>query len=174
MPTEVTATPLPLQDLLTRASHQLLKQADEIINRELLTSDGIEYRIAVVLAHAACDLQTEEAIGELVAIRDVEYLREAMLMTRKVNLGDERARRVYQALSGDSPWLLVNGVRRAPWWDDWTTCAEKRDRVAHRGENVTVEEADASVKACKSYVNHLINVVTDVRSKHRLRTGTLA
>jgi hypothetical protein len=162
------ALPFMQRDPLSRASKQLLSQAREIVGRELLVSDAIEYRIAVILAHAACDLQTEEAMNELIDLRDVDYLRDALVATRKVSLGDDRARRVYQALSGDSPWSLDGGVRRTAWWDAWVASADKRDLVAHRGEKVTLNQADASIAACEAYVDHLIRVVGELRMRHHL------
>jgi hypothetical protein len=166
---DIMGTPPVLMDLLSKASMQLLSQARDRVNRELLNGDGVEYRIAVVLAHAACDLQTEETLGELMKVREVEYLRDAMLATRKVNLGDDRAKRVYEALSGDSPWALVDRVRRADWWDAWAKSCERREAVAHRGQKVQREEADASVEACQAYVHHLLRVVSEVRQ--RLQQG---
>jgi hypothetical protein len=139
-----------LMEFLSRASIKLLNEASQ---RAREGEDMCRY--AVILAHAACDLQTEQALDELIKWRGVEYLRKALLKTEKGNLSDDRVQRVYAALSGERPWSA--GPTQAPWWNDWCESVEVRNGVAHRDRKVTREEAEKTAKVCEQYVLHLMN-----------------
>lgn len=150
--------------VLSHAANQLLTQAREVMK----DTREEQWRFAVVLAHAACDLRTEQAISDLIKWKNVEYLRDALQKTRRGNLSNGGVRKVYAALSGDSPWRQPKETGeppQAPWWQAWTTSYEVRCRVAHAGAPVTRQEAEKSIDVCEKYVLHLMHTVDRLTSR---------
>jgi hypothetical protein len=136
--------------MLSKAAHQLLAQA-----QDLVAQDGQDYRLAVILAHAACDLETEGALNRLIEMREIEDLRDALLAVMgapQLSLGKDRVRSIYTALSQDDP-------AQALWWSDWRNSVERRNAVAHKGADISRQDATASVDVATKYAEHLALVV---------------
>jgi hypothetical protein len=105
---EYTGSPSVL--LLTLASQNLLAHARTLAAR----TEGEYHQMAVVFAHAACELHTEWAINQLLNERPDKTLVELVLPADRdvTSLETARTRRVYSALTGDDP-------RTSSWWDAW-------------------------------------------------------
>jgi len=151
-----------LLEFLSRASISLLTQAREVLK----DTREEQWRFAVVLAHAACDLQTEQAINDLIELKQVGYLRAALQKTKRANLDNDCAKKVYAALSdGDQPWLAAKEPTDPPqadWWSEWSASWQRRCGVAHAGVTVTHDEANRTIDACEKYVLHLMRKVEDL------------
>jgi hypothetical protein len=143
-----------LLDFLSRASIVLLAKA-----RDLVADQGADHednwRLGVILAHAACDIQTDKALNDLIERRSVHYLRDILPGTDSGSLKDGRIKKLWAALSGDSPW--TDGPLQAAWWQPWAASVERRNGIAHRGEKVNHQDAVASVNACEQHVLYLMN-----------------
>lgn len=136
--------------LFTPASLLLLAEASALAAKAERDSD----RLAVILAHAACDVQTEHSLSELLLKNDVPRLSEALLKAigPQVSLHVEKTLGIFTALSGDNP-------RQRPWWDDWKRSLKRRNTVAHGGRLVPPEEVLETVELCRKYVEHVRQVV---------------
>jgi hypothetical protein len=98
-----------LLTVLTLASHQMLGRA-----RDLSVGSDSDRQLAVIFAHSACELHTEQIMKELVrhrapALADVIF----KLLGLGVHLENSRVRKVYSALTGDDP---APKEKQAEWW----------------------------------------------------------
>lgn len=147
-----------LGDELTRAALGALLPAGSLllIEAELLANrqDHNNNRLAVILAHAACDVQTERAIADLCVLRGLQYLYEALAdnLGAQVSLHVEKVRKIYIALANDRP-------TKQGWWADWQKSVKRRHKVAHTGGLLMHEDVVATIGCCKNYVEHLQKVV---------------
>lgn len=67
-----------------------------------------QHQFAVVLAQAACELRTEDAIIELMRRKKAEFLSDALLgFVSTTSLADGRILKVFVALTGDDPSTTV-------------------------------------------------------------------
>ena len=126
-----------------------------------LSNDG-QHQFAVVLAHAACELATEDALNSLIRHRADSALGDVLMsfVTNGCTLADRRVRKAYVALTGDNPaGDSKNGVKPARWWDDWNSSRELRHQVAHAGARVIDQQAAACLVAVDAYMTHLAAVV---------------
>lgn len=133
-------------------SRQLIEQAFRF------QQDGEnEWRIAVILAHAACDIQTRDTLDHLIKVRQLGHLRDSLLgpLGKQLSLSRPQVRALYISLSGgDDPTA-------ATWWKDSCVSVERRNFVAHAGQHVTKSEAGQSYESCRLLVEHLLRVVVD-------------
>ncbi len=138
---------------LPRMSNLLLREAGILLEKHEDNSD----RLAVILAHAACDVQMEDTLAQLFIARDVRSLYEPLkgLVGNQINLHTERVRAVYTALSGDDP-------AKQPWWSAWKEGIRRRNGVAHGGHAVNSEAAAKSLDACRKCVSHLQGVTASL------------
>jgi len=140
-----------LLTILTRASQHLMAHARD------LTASGTttpEFQLAVILAQSACELQTEEALGDLVRPAMSAKLAGVMLsrLRSPVTLADQYARDIWQALTDDP-------VRGETWWESWKTTRELRNEVAHSGKAVSQADAANCLARASEYTDHLSRVV---------------
>jgi hypothetical protein len=137
--------------ILTPISRHLLGQARQ-------RAEAGEHQFAVVLSQAACDLHTEEALGNLLRRNCTPVLADAVrsLLGTSIALDDNRVRRIYGALTGDYPAGHKQLEKpRAEWWDAWHESRQLRHEVAHAGKLVTPEQATASIESSERYVTHV-------------------
>jgi hypothetical protein len=66
------------------------------------------------------------------------------------NLGNERVRKVYTALTGD---LVGNAL--PSWWQAFKDSVQRRNDIVHEGKRPSQNEAVASFNACVACVEHL-------------------
>jgi hypothetical protein len=148
-----------LLDFLSRASIVLLTEA-----RQLIADKGDKrednLRLGVILAHAASDIQTDKALNDLIEWRRVGYLRDSLQGLSRPSFSDSRTRKVWTALSDDSPWSI--GPNQAAWWQSWVASVDVRNDIAHKGEKITHSHAVASVDACEQLVLYLMRKVEEL------------
>jgi hypothetical protein len=147
-----TLTPLYIHLLADARTHATTKQ---------------EYRFAVILAHAACDLATEDALVQLLRRRQVDLLHDFVLASvgHGVCLDNQKAQRLYVSLADENPaGDEKRGYREATWWKQWAGSRKLRHHVAHAGRQVTADQALACVEASDQYVAHLAATVERIGS----------
>ncbi|MGO9845092.1 MAG: hypothetical protein ACLPKT_00370 [Methylocella sp.] len=134
---------LPSMLPLTRYSETLLTKADELITKG-------EFGLAVVVAHMACEISAELAISQAFAAKGIVYLEDwADEVVSNYNLGHERVRKLYTALTGKQI------QQEQSFWKDFKDSVERRNAFVHKGEEVTEADAKASLKAVKAVVEYL-------------------
>jgi hypothetical protein len=133
--------------LLTPASHNLLAHA------RTLAAKG-EHQFAVVFAHAACELHTEGELIRLLAPRADRVLADLVLPEERdtKSLATNAVARVYVTLTGDNP-------AKADWWESWQKSRKDRHAVAHKGAQMTREQADAAIDVAEKYIKHVTEKV---------------
>lgn len=108
-----------------------------------------DFAIAVVTAHMAAEIVTEQTFGALLEHRRVGELDAALGdLLPSYSLGNEKVQAVYEALSGDS-------VGQAPFWQRFKEHAVRRNRVIHERRRVSADEARASITAVEDLASHL-------------------
>jgi hypothetical protein len=131
---------------LPRVSDLLLREAESLLQKH----DDNSHRLAVILSHAACDVQMEDTMAQLLVSREVQYLDAPMkaVLGNQISLHIGRVRAFYTALSGENPM-------GQPWWSQWTESIKRRNAVAHGGHVVSPDEATQALNACRECVQHL-------------------
>jgi hypothetical protein len=114
-----TVTPYP--ERLLALAHDLIK--------------GKEFTVAVVLAHMACEIRTEQTLS-----RSWRW--------RTYSLDNNKVRTRYNNLTGDT-------IENQPFWTAFTSAATLRHQAVHRGRIATEAEAEAAVKAAGDLVAYL-------------------
>jgi hypothetical protein len=129
-----TLTITPLEDTL-------LVKAQELITK----GDKDDFRIAVVVAHMACEISAERAILRAFATKGIEYLEENF---SNFNLANDRLCNLYNAVTGSQ-------IHKEPFWGTFKKSVTRRNKVVHKGMPVTKTEAEASYKAASDLVAYL-------------------
>ena len=113
--------------------------------------DPRHYGPAVVLAQSACEVCTENTFELLFTDMGIGHLYGPYAkFVASFNLAsdDPRLRKMYTALTGDQ-------ITETPFWAQLTDLPKKRNLIAHRGEDVSKEEAQRLCEAAESLLNHL-------------------
>jgi hypothetical protein len=84
-------------------------------------------------------------------------LREALLPS--YNLGNERVRKLYEALSRD------DALVKQEFWDPFTRHVRRRNDVVHRGERITVEDARESIAVVRELLAYLREKLRELPSR---------
>lgn len=126
---------------ITRLEDALLTKAQELITK----GDNDDFRIAVVVAHMACEISAERAILRAFVARGIEYCDENY---PNFNLASSRPCNLYNAVTG-------NHIHKQPFWKPFKMSATRRNKVVHKGMPVTKTEAEASYKAASDLVAYL-------------------
>jgi hypothetical protein len=113
-------------------------------------SDQLSLRFAVMLAHIACELHTEETLKRLFDLRADKELCELILPeeTDVKSLANPRVRRIYTKLTGDNP-------AQAAWWTDWIKSRKDRHRIAHSGGYITAAEVNTAIRVAGQSMQHV-------------------
>jgi hypothetical protein len=143
----VTGPPLAL---LTPWSLQLIARAGE------LAGQG-QHQFAIVLAHAACEWATEDALNRLLRYKSLDdgLIESILAPYTTTSLADGRIRRLFEELTGDSP-------QKSSWWQAWDASRKVRHRVAHQGATVTPQQAADVILLADTYVRHVAAAVQKV------------
>jgi hypothetical protein len=133
----------PLVSILTPWSLQLIAYARQI------QREG-QHSFAVVLAHAACEWATEDALRSLLNRKglDDDVVAPILRVFTATSLTDKRVRKLFTAMTGARP-----GEQK--WWKDFDESRTLRHRVAHRGFAATPDqalEALSLAEACVRYI----------------------
>ena len=108
-----------------------------------------EFSISVVVAHIACEVATDRTFSEAFKAKDIEYLEEPIeKLLSGNNLGNDKTRRLYTALTGDS-------IQNQPFWSRFTSSATRRNKIAHNGAVIDKADAEESLAAAREFVGHL-------------------
>jgi hypothetical protein len=127
-------------DQLSLAGH-MLDKADQ------LRRSGFG-EAAVVTAQSACEIACEWAIAQLLERRGVDFLHGCVDdMIGSYNLAG-RARELYVTLSGDR-------VQEQPFWFAFTECVKRRNRIVHRGDQVSSTDAQEHLAVARQLIAHL-------------------
>jgi hypothetical protein len=93
------------------------------------------YAPAVIVAQTACEVASERAIGRAFRKRGVADLEAPVTgFFSSYSLKNERIRKVYGALTGDS-------IQHAPFWSAYCEMVKLRNDAVHEGKDIP--EADA-------------------------------
>jgi hypothetical protein len=143
----VTGPPLAL---LTPWSLQLIARAREL-------SDGGQNAFAIVLAHAACEWATEDALNRLLRHKALDdALIESLLAPYiTTSLADNRICSLFEQLTGSDS-------QKESWWEPWKASRKVRHSVAHQGAAVTSQQATDAISLADDYVRHVIAAVKKV------------
>jgi hypothetical protein len=135
----------------------------QMLHRELLTTarrlaDHEEHGAAVIVAQTASEVQVERAIAALLRKRGIEDdLHEALSkFVRSYNLWPRNAplRRLWESLSGDT------ALAEQPFWrGPLGQHVERRNRIAHRGADVSAADANQSILVVLELMEHMEAVV---------------
>jgi beta-galactosidase/beta-glucuronidase len=136
---------------ITNFHEQLLLDAGDRIDKQ-------EYRLAVVLAQAACEVLTDQVLNQLIETVQPDALRSVLRRRhgRTADLDDDRLRELYEALSGDR-------IGHAPFWQSYTQHVKRRHQVVHAGVDVSRDDALASCDTVRKLVDHLVAVRRRIR-----------
>jgi hypothetical protein len=105
--------------------------------------------MSVAVAHIACEIAATRKLSEAFAFRGVSDLEEAVTgFISGSNLGNERVRRLYTALTADD-------VTKQPLWENLVQSARLRNRIAHAGVIATQADAELAIEAATALVKHL-------------------
>lgn len=105
--------------------------------------------IAVVVAHMACEVAVERAMRRAFTTNDVSALARPVLdLLNGYNLGNDRTRKLYAALTNDD-------IAAQPFWSRFKASSERRNKIIHRGSLATAEEAQESIDAVSALLKHL-------------------
>jgi DNA-directed RNA polymerase subunit RPC12/RpoP len=107
--------------------------------------------IAIVVAHMACELATEQSLSDAFARKGLGYLQRSVTgLLNGYNLANRNNRRLYTALTGDA-------VQDTPFWTSFKESAGRRNGIVHGGGAKIVPKSDAekSYKAANELLVHL-------------------
>jgi hypothetical protein len=105
--------------------------------------------VAVVTAHMACEIVTEQAIAAAFNRRGLGDLEEVVTAWfQSNNLANDRIRDVYVALTGDR-------IQDAPFWGRFTASSKLRNHAVHRGKLVSPQEAKDCCTVVREVIAHL-------------------
>lgn len=105
--------------------------------------------IAIVVAHMACEVAVERAMRRAFTTHEVSALARPVLdLLNGYNLGNDRTRKLYAALTGDD-------IASQPFWSHFKTSSERRNKIIHRGSLATAEQAQESIDAASALLKHL-------------------
>jgi hypothetical protein len=104
--------------------------------------------IAVVVAHMACEVATEQKLSEAFATKGLQYLEAAVTdFLNGYNLASDKNRKLYVALTGDE-------VHNAGFWPKFKASATRRNKIIHEGLNVDKAAAEDSYQAADNLLVH--------------------
>lgn len=111
--------------------------------------DGGQFGISVVVAHMACEVSVERALSAAFASKALQYLEEPVLdFLNGYNLGNDRNRRLYTALTGDQ-------IKQQSFWAEFKASANRRNDIVHSSCIIDKTEAESSYSAASAFVAHL-------------------
>jgi hypothetical protein len=140
----------PLLAILTPWSLQLIAYARQI--------DGAaQHSFAVVLAHAACEWATEDALRRLLNRQGLaDDIAAPILRAFTVtSLTDKRVRKLFKAMTGASPG-------NETWWKAWEQSRHLRNQVAHSGFAASSDQALEVLSLAESCVRFITKAADTV------------
>lgn len=116
---------------------------------ERLIDEG-RFNLAIIVCHMACEVATERAFSKIFEEKNINYLKEAIMdMLSGFNLGNNKIRRLYTALTGDE-------IQKENFWQKFKKSTTRRNEIVHRGKIFEKSEAEESFEATSELINHLL------------------
>ena len=113
--------------------------------------------MAVVIAQAACEVRTEQAIRVLLEKKGLLSLSDPLLkLFATSNICNDRLRDIYNALSNSQ---IQNEHH---FWQKLKDHYDRRNAIVHKGESCTDAKARASLEAVEAYFTHLNSVIENL------------
>lgn len=123
-------------------TQRLLETAESLVERK-------EYSVAVVTAHMACELAAELAFARAFTARKIQELADPVMdLLPSNNLGNERVRKLFDALAGGE-------LATKPFWIAFKASSERRNKAVHHGGSLSEQEARDSIAAAKQLIAHV-------------------
>jgi hypothetical protein len=111
--------------------------------------DQNQFSIAVVVAHMACEVATEQRLSEAFTTKGLQYLKDSVIeFLNGYSLANDRIRKLYVTLTGDE-------VHNAGLWSKFKESATRRNKIMHEGLTVDKAAAEESYKATNDLLIHL-------------------
>ncbi len=108
-----------------------------------------QFSIAVVVAHMACEIAVEYALGEAFKARKIGDLEQAVqAFLSGYNLANEKIRDLYLAMTGDK-------LQEEEFWQSFVESAKRRNCIVHGGLIASKSDAEKSLEATSKLVAHL-------------------
>ena len=151
-PVVVTVEPLILRlkvppvTVHMRYYHEtLVSLAEELLKQKA-------FGVAVVVAHMACEIVVERAMTKAFAKRSIQDLEDRIMeFVPGYNLGNDRIRKLYTALTGDK-------VGDEAFWQEFKDSSQRRNRSIHNGEQIAEADANRSVTVVRKFIEHVERV----------------
>jgi hypothetical protein len=120
------------------------------IARSLIDDEG-QFSFAVVVAHTACEIATERSLDEAFVAKGISDRIQDWVKSLNYgyNLGSDRIRRLYTALTGDEL------QKEQDFWQKFKASVERRHRIVHKGVMVEKADAEASYEAASELLARL-------------------
>jgi hypothetical protein len=114
--------------------------------------DASQHSVAVVVAHMACEVATERALGAAFAKRGLQDLEEAIgELLNGYNLANDKNTKLYNALTGQS-------IEQEAFWPEFKKSAKLRNHIMHAGQIATAAQAEATHRATSALVKHVLGL----------------
>lgn len=111
-----------------------------------------EFNVAIVVLQTAAEIKTEQVFDAILSEKRLTELKKPISeLTASYNLGNDKVRNLYVALTGDK-------VQGRDFWHDFKLHGQVRRRVVHGKYKATSQEAQTSLTAVKDLVTHLTQV----------------
>jgi hypothetical protein len=132
--------------------------ADSLLAQATAYLRSQQSELAVITAHLACEVETEQAMTRLIHACSNVLLSDLAKpgVNCKVHLASDIVYAAYSTLADDFPrGSLMGDVPQAIWWDIWTRSRDKRNQIVFEGALASLEEATAAIESTIAYVGHV-------------------
>jgi hypothetical protein len=138
----------PVDQNINQVVWPLLSYPRVLMNVARSLIDQDQFTIAVVVAHMACEVATEQMLSQSFSTKGLEYLKDSVTeFLNGYSLLNNRNRKFYVALTGDE-------VHKAAFWSKFKESAKRRNKIMHEGLTVDKAEAEESYKAADDLLLH--------------------
>lgn len=127
----------------------IISYSNALLNIAQSLIDQGYFNIAIVTSHMACEVAAERAFDAAYAAKNLDPLGEAVedLMNGH-NLGNEKHRKLYNALTGTK-------LENQSFWPRFKSSSDKRNSIVHRGGQANKVEAEAALLAARELITYL-------------------
>ncbi len=151
---DITLPAMKVEGMLKHQYEMILDMAKDALDKS-------EKELSVILACASCEILTERAFRLLFSYKRIEYLYDSVIERtwEYNNITRKKSRDLYIILSED------NITKTFTSWGAYCEHYKRRHEIAHRGREVTREEAEKSIKVVKEYIDHLEKILENKKPK---------
>jgi hypothetical protein len=121
------------------------------IARRLIDDEG-QFSFAIVVAHTACEIATERSLDNAFVAQGIQSNLQDWVKSLNYgyNLGSDRIRRLYTALTGDELQK-----QKQVFWQKFKASVDRRNSIVHKGVMVEKADAEESYEAARELLAHL-------------------